>query len=109
MATSSASPAKASAQIPLNLEFGVGALKTLTRRVTSASSWTKNGLYPAMRDIQGLTVHAQVAGRNLASRVEALTELADGPNGQYGRIYEATMQNPLPAMAARHADVAKKL
>ena len=87
---------KVDANIPINLGFGVGQLKSLQVSKITFDLAKQNG-YPAMKNIAGITLHAQVAGHNMSSRIEEITELPDGPNGQSGRIYEATMQNPLPA------------
>ncbi|MBU6450762.1 MAG: hypothetical protein KGS72_03215 [Cyanobacteria bacterium REEB67] len=86
---------KTEGNIPIGLDFGVGALKSMQVNKVTFDLDKQYG-YPAMRNISGLTLHAQVAGYNMASRIEQITELPDGPSGKDGRIYEATMQNPLP-------------
>lgn len=86
---------KLKADIPLQVEFGVGALKSIEIGKTSFDLAKANG-YPELRNINGITLHAQVGGYNLDSKIQGITELPDGPNGANGRIYRATMENPLP-------------
>ncbi|MBS1988865.1 MAG: hypothetical protein JSS83_00020 [Cyanobacteria bacterium SZAS LIN-3] len=86
---------KVVANIPLDVNFGVGALKSLEVGKVSFDLAKANG-YPELKNINGLTLHAQVAGYNLASKIQDITEMPDGPNGSNGRVYRATMQNPLP-------------
>jgi polyhydroxybutyrate depolymerase len=86
---------KTDANIPINVDFGVGELKSLQVSKVSFDLAKLNG-YPELKNMSGITLHAQVAGYDLASKIEDITELPDGKNGINGRIYEATMQNPLP-------------
>ena len=86
---------KVNADIPLHVSFGVGALKSIEIGKTSFDLAKSNG-YPQLKNISGITLHAQVAGYNLDSDIQAITELPAGHNGANGRIYRATMENPLP-------------
>ncbi len=86
---------KVNADIPLNVSFGVGALKSLEIGKTSFDMAKSNG-YPELKNISGITLHAQVAGYNLDSKIQDITEFPAGKNGANGRIYRATMENPLP-------------
>ncbi len=89
---------KVSANIPLDVGFGIGDLKTMEVGNVKFTLAKLNG-YPELKDITGITLHAQVAGHNLQSKIEDITELPDGVNGVNGRIYRATMENPLPNWA----------
>ncbi len=86
---------KMNADIPLDVKFGVGILKSIEIGKTSFDLAKANG-YPELKNISGITLHAQVAGYNLDSKIQNITELPVGPNGVDGRIYRATMENPLP-------------
>jgi polyhydroxybutyrate depolymerase len=86
---------KVNADIPLHVSFGVGALKSIEIGKTSFVLAKANG-YPELKNISGITLHAQVAGYNLDSKIQDITELPAGHNGANGRIYRATMENPLP-------------
>jgi polyhydroxybutyrate depolymerase len=86
---------KIDASIPVYVPFGVGTINSVEVSKTSFDMTKLNG-YPELKNISGITLHAQVAGYNLASKIDDITELPDGNNGVNGRIYRATMQNPLP-------------
>ena len=86
---------KTTATIPLDVGFGIGNLKSMTIDNVKFDMDKANG-YPEFKNISGITLHAQVAGRDLSSQIQDITEMPDGPNGANGRVYRATMQNPLP-------------
>jgi len=86
---------KVNSNIPLDVKFGVGAIKSLDIGKVTFDLAKING-YPELKNISGITLNAQVAGYSLSSKIRDITELPDGPNGVNGRIYRATMQNPLP-------------
>jgi polyhydroxybutyrate depolymerase len=87
---------KTAANIPLDVGFGIGDLKSMTIDNIKFDMANANG-YPELKNISGITLHAQVAGHDLSSQIQDITEIPDGPNGANGRIYRATMQNPLPS------------
>jgi len=89
---------KTTASIPLDVGFGIGQLKTMDIGNVTFDMAKING-YPELKNITGITLHAQVAGHDLQSKIDDISELADGVNGANGRIYRATMDNPLPSWA----------
>jgi hypothetical protein len=84
------------ATIPVNAGFGPGMLKSVSIGNVSFQM-AKNGGFPELKNIKGIRLHAQLAGFDLGTNIEDITEMPAGKSSDDGRNYRATMENPLPS------------